>query len=155
VQKNIFKIVFIFFTLVCAITTHSQTTIPEDTAYQNKQLFYQEGKASYYHKKFQGRKTASGEIYNRNLLTAAHKELPFGTKVKVTNIRNRRWVIVRINDRGPYSKRYKIDLSYRAAKHLGITKGSGWTRVIIEEIPENPIDWQRLHIPEDPNAGMK
>jgi len=77
------------------------------------------GKGSWYGKKFQGRLTASGEPFNMYDLTAAHKTLPFNTMVEVTNLRNNRKVIVRINDRGPYAKGRIIDLSYLAAKKLG------------------------------------
>jgi len=77
------------------------------------------GKGSWYGKKFQGRLTANGEHFNMYALTAAHKSLPFNTMVEVTNLRNNRKVIVRINDRGPYAKGRIIDLSYLAAKKLG------------------------------------
>ena len=77
------------------------------------------GKGSWYGKKFQGRLTANGEHFNMYALTAAHKTLPFNTMVEVTNLRNNRKVIVRINDRGPYAKGRIIDLSYLAAKKLG------------------------------------
>jgi len=79
------------------------------------------GIASYYGKKFHGRKTASGEIFDMYKLTAAHKTLPFGTRVLVTNIKNGRSVTVRINDRGPFMKGRIIDLSYEAARRIGIT----------------------------------
>lgn len=93
------------------------------------------GVASYYGDSFHGRKTASGENYNKNKLTAAHPTLPFGTLVKVTNVRTGRWVIVRINDRGPYVGNRVIDVSYRAARHLGMLNGKGIVRVRIEELP--------------------
>ena len=70
--------------------------------------------ASYYAEKFHGRKTASGKIFNMNKLTAAHKKLPFGTILKVTNEKNGKSVIVEINDRGPYVKGREIDLSKKA-----------------------------------------
>ncbi|TVR08585.1 MAG: septal ring lytic transglycosylase RlpA family protein [Salinarimonadaceae bacterium] len=73
------------------------------------------GPASWYGGKFHGRKTANGERYNMNEMTAAHKTLPFGTKVRVTNQRNGRSVIVRINDRGPFVGNRVIDLSRGAA----------------------------------------
>lgn len=79
------------------------------------------GIASYYGKKFHGRKTANGEIFDMYKLTAAHKTLPFGTRVLVTNIKNGRSVTVRINDRGPFVKGRIIDLSYEAARRIGIT----------------------------------
>lgn len=78
------------------------------------------GKASYYADKFEGRKTASGETYRKNGLTAAHRTLPFGTKVKVLNISNGKSVTVRINDRGPFSQGRVIDLSKKAAKRIGM-----------------------------------
>ncbi|MDJ0726946.1 MAG: septal ring lytic transglycosylase RlpA family protein [Prochloraceae cyanobacterium] len=80
------------------------------------------GMASWYGKKFQGRPTASGERYNTNALTAAHRTLKFGTKVKVTNLNNGRSVIVRINDRGPFTKGRIIDLSGAAANAIGMIK---------------------------------
>lgn len=76
------------------------------------------GEASYYGADFHGKKTASGEIFDMNALTAAHLELPFGTLCKVTNLMNSKEVIVRINDRGPFVKNRVIDLSYGAAKEL-------------------------------------
>lgn len=78
----------------------------------------QEGKASYYADKFEGRNTANGEKYKHSKLTAAHKTLPFGTVVKVTNIKNQNTVQVRINDRGPFVAGRIIDLSKSAAEQL-------------------------------------
>ncbi len=90
-----------------------------------------EGVASYYADDFNGRKTASGEHYDMNDLTAAHRTLPFGTKVKVTNLDTGRSVVVRINDRGPFKDDRVIDLSLGAAKQLGlIAMGTG--RVILQ-----------------------
>ncbi|CAM3063013.1 septal ring lytic transglycosylase RlpA family protein [Streptobacillus ratti] len=88
---------------------------------------YQTGIASYYGERWNGRKTASGEIFDTWKVSAAHKKLPFGTKVKVTNLSNGKSVIVRINDRGPYIKGRVIDLSKAAFKKIenfnkGITK---------------------------------
>ena len=92
---------------------------------------YQIGKASYYGKKFHGRKTASGETFNMYALTAAHRKLPFGTKVRVTHLANGRSVVVRINDRGPFVKGRIIDLSYGAAKKIGLVQ-SGVAKVKLE-----------------------
>lgn len=78
------------------------------------------GKASYYADKFEGRKTASGETFRQNGLTAAHRTLPFGTKVKVINVSNGKSVTVRVNDRGPFSQGRVIDLSKKAAKRIGM-----------------------------------
>lgn len=80
----------------------------------------QTGKASYYADSFSGKKTASGERFRQGRRTAAHPTLPFGTKVKVTNMKNGRTVKVRINDRGPFVKGRIIDLSKKAARKLGM-----------------------------------
>jgi rare lipoprotein A len=82
------------------------------------------GKASYYSDQLHGKATASGELYDRNKLTAAHKKLAFGTICRVTNLANGKSVKVRINDRGPFTKNRIIDLSYKAAADLdGIRTG--------------------------------
>ncbi|OXT02900.1 hypothetical protein B7H23_03205 [Notoacmeibacter marinus] len=86
------------------------------------------GKASWYGPGFHGKKTASGERFNQNAMTAAHKTLPLGTKVKVTNKRNGRSIVVRINDRGPYAHGRVLDLSKGAASKLGFIR-SGHTSV--------------------------
>lgn len=78
------------------------------------------GSASWYGSRFQGRKTANGERFDMHQLTAAHRTLPFGTKVRVTNRNNGKSVVVRINDRGPYSGNRIIDLSRSAAKAVGM-----------------------------------
>jgi rare lipoprotein A len=79
------------------------------------------GRASWYGRRFQGRRTASGEPFDMRELTAAHKTLPFGTKVRVRSLRNGREVVVRINDRGPFTKGRVIDLSRAAIKALGLS----------------------------------
>jgi rare lipoprotein A len=89
------------------------------------------GSASWYGGKFHGRKTANGERYNQNALTAAHKTLPFGTKVRVTNESNGKSVVVRINDRGPYVGKRVIDLSRAAANAVGMVQ-RGVARVKME-----------------------
>jgi rare lipoprotein A len=94
--------------------------------------FYQIGTASYYAKKFIGNKTANGERYN-NSLTAAHRTLPFNTMVKVTNIANDRSVVVRINDRGPFTKKRIIDISELAAREIGLIR-SGVGKVRLEVV---------------------
>src|SRR5687768_16455349 len=78
----------------------------------------EKGKAAFYGDRFHGRKTANGERYDKHAMTAAHKTLPFGTVVRVTNMKNGKSVEVRINDRGPYGKGRIIDLSRAAAKKL-------------------------------------
>ena len=90
------------------------------------------GQASWYGGKFHGRLTASGEVFNQNAFTAAHRYLPFGTRVQVTNLNNGRSVIVRINDRGPFAKGRIIDLSAAAARAVGlITSGVAPVRVSV------------------------
>lgn len=87
--------------------------------------------ASYYHDKFNGRKTTSGKKFDNNKYTAAHKKLPFGTKVKVTNEANGKSVIVEINDRGPFVRSREIDLSKRAFMDITSSKSSGGMKVTI------------------------
>ena len=82
----------------------------------------EQGRASYYADKFVGRKTASGATFSQHKRTAAHRSLPFGTKLKVTNLDNRKTVRVRINDRGPFVEGRMIDLSKKAARKLGMLK---------------------------------
>ncbi|HLS10748.1 MAG TPA: septal ring lytic transglycosylase RlpA family protein [Flavobacteriaceae bacterium] len=91
----------------------------------------QQGEASYYHNKFRGKKTASGERFRQYKLTAAHRTLPFGTKVKVTNLRNGKSVRVKINDRGPFVDGRIIDLSRKAARRIDLLN-SGVAPVKIE-----------------------
>jgi rare lipoprotein A len=85
-------------------------------------ILYDLGEASFYHSRFEGRRTASGEPYRGEALTAAHRTLPFGTTVRVTNLQNGRIVLVRINDRGPFHPRRVIDLSRAAARELGMVR---------------------------------
>lgn len=92
--------------------------------------FVQYGKASWYGKKFHGRPTASGEIFDMHKVSAAHKILPLGTYVKAINLSNSKQVVVRINDRGPFVKGRVIDLSYAAAKQIGLI-GPGLAEVKI------------------------
>ncbi|GGA45449.1 septal ring lytic transglycosylase RlpA family protein [Pelagibacterium lentulum] len=89
------------------------------------------GTASWYGGKFHGRRTANGETYNMHALTAAHPSLPFGTQVVVTNQNNGRTVVVRINDRGPFTGGRIIDLSHKAANQIGMIN-SGTARVTLE-----------------------
>jgi len=91
------------------------------------------GVASYYAHKYHGRMTASGERFDMNALTAAHKTLPFGTKVKVTNLENGKSVTVRITDRGPFVKGRVIDLSLAAAKKIDMVK-AGVAQVEIRRV---------------------
>ena len=96
--------------------------------------YRQVGLASYYASKFHGRRTASGERYDQTRMTAAHPTLPFDTLVEVVHLQNGRRVQVRINDRGPFIKGRIIDLSYAAAKKLGMLR-SGVAKVRIRVVP--------------------
>lgn len=112
--------------------------------------FMQTGLASWYGKKFHGRKTANGEIFNMYKLSAAHKTLPIPSYVQVTNERNQKTIIVRVNDRGPFVKNRIIDLSYAAAKKLDML-GHGTIAVTIQLVdPNNPETFKPLN-KEQPN----
>lgn len=115
-----------------------QTEVPAtDTVVQQappQPVFKQQGVASYYASKFNGRRTASGERYSGRKLTAAHRTLPFGTLVRVADAKTGRWLVVKINDRGPHNRRRIIDLSYEAARQLGMTKGGGLLKVKIRVV---------------------
>ncbi|MCD5993273.1 septal ring lytic transglycosylase RlpA family protein [Pseudomonas sp. CDFA 602] len=91
------------------------------------------GRASYYGARHHGNRTASGEPFNQNALTAAHRQLPFGTRVKVTNVDNNKTVVVRINDRGPHTRGRLIDVSREAAEQLGMLR-SGTATVRIQSL---------------------
>ena len=95
--------------------------------------YTESGKASYYARKFQSKKTASGELYDRTKKTAAHKKLPFGTKVRVTNVKNSKSVTVKINDRGPFVKGRIVDLSSSAFSRIA-SLDTGVIQVKIEVI---------------------
>ncbi len=96
-------------------------------------------KASWYGPKFHGKKTANGEVYDQMAFTAAHKSLPFGTLLKLTNSRNGKSVVVRINDRGPYIPGRQLDLSKGAAIELGVMQ-NGVSKLKVEEITLDGID---------------
>ena len=121
-DMKIFKLMVV--TLICAM----QGTIQDASA-----VTAQEGEASYYTDSLNGSKTASGVLYDKSALSAAHRSLPFGTKVKVTNLESGQSVVVVINDRGPYAKDFIIDLSGAAAKQIGLTE-AGHGRVRLEVI---------------------
>ncbi|GAB4223021.1 MAG: hypothetical protein Kow009_14850 [Spirochaetales bacterium] len=105
-----------------------------------------EGLASWYGGKFHGQLTASGEVFDTNLLTAAHRTLPFGTLVKVTNLATEKSVIVRVNDRGPFVENRIIDLSKAAADAIGLTP-MGVARVRLEVVQEvKPATYVTLQV---------
>ncbi|WP_276379666.1 septal ring lytic transglycosylase RlpA family protein [Flavobacterium sp. H4147] len=114
--------------------------LPTDSVFTDKGLklkpYKKNAHASYYADRFNGRKTADGSRFNNNKYTAAHKKLPFGTRVKVTNEANGKFVIVKITDRGPFVKTREIDLSKRAFMEITKSKGAGAMKVTLETIVE-------------------
>lgn len=114
--------------------------IPIDSVFTDNGLklkpYKKNAHASYYADKFTGRKTANGSRFDNNKYTAAHKKLPFGTRIKVTNEANGKFVIVKITDRGPFVKTRELDLSKRAFMEITKSKGAGAMKVTIERIIE-------------------
>jgi rare lipoprotein A len=110
------------------------TSSPAPSAGQEYREVYREtGTASWYGKELHGRKTASGEIFDRNGISAAHRTLPLGSAIRVTNLDNYKSIRVRVNDRGPFARNRVLDLSYGAAKELGFV-AQGTARVKIEAL---------------------
>jgi len=122
---NLFWIISIVFLYSCASPHHSNHSPDKGDNYVV---------ASWYGKKFNGKRTASGERFDMYAMTCAHKTLPFGTKLRVTNPDNNKSVIVTVNDRGPFIHGRQLDLSYGAAKQIGIVR-QGVERVKIEQVP--------------------
>lgn len=136
-SNRMLRYVMLFFVLVSFLGYPLQSQAKVKQKHHAKVVKAQKsqvGVASFYAKKFHGRRTASGEIFNNNGLTAAHLTLPFGTMVKVTRLSNGKSVIVRINDRGPHVRGRIIDLTYAAAKKIGLVR-AGAGRVRVEVIP--------------------
>ena len=124
------------------ITNFEIPTIEATTISQNVNIKYHDlgmMKASWYGPRFHGRLTANGEIYDQMGYTAAHKNLPFGTLLKLTNLKTNKSVVVRINDRGPYIPGRKIDLSKKVAMELGAFQ-HGVVKLKVEKIKINGID---------------
>ena len=120
-------------TLKLSTTLANEPVVDSLIVYKGKFKPYKKvAHASYYHDKFTGKRTASGKIFNNNKLTAAHKKLPFGTIVKVTNETNGKSVIVEITDRGPFVKGREIDLSKKAFMTIAHNKSSGQVNVTLE-----------------------
>ena len=113
----------LLFVAACNTTASNDPSITGSISQQNIEAgnAFQRGTASWYGPGFHGRKTASGERFNSDDMTAAHRSLPFGTRLKVTNETNGRSVVVRVNDRGPFAHRRIIDLAKGPAQALGLT----------------------------------
>lgn len=122
------------------ITKPTLIPLPTDSVFTDKGLklkvYKKNAHASYYADRFNGKKTADGSRFSNSKYTAAHKKLPFGTRVKVTNEANGKFVIVKITDRGPFVKTREIDLSKRAFMEITKSKGAGAMKVTIETIIE-------------------
>lgn len=144
-----FLYLFLFLFLVSCHTTkttqqrkHSKTTHSHKTSQKKipTATVSVEGKANgvatYYHNKFNGRKTASGEVFNNNKLTAAHRTYPFGTILRVTNPINGKSVVVKVNDRGPFTKGKDLDLSRKAFMQITDNPNKGNLQVNIEVVKE-------------------
>jgi len=118
------------------------------TSTNSKSTAYQIGNASWYGKSFHGRTTASGEDFDMFELTAAHRQLPLGTLIKVTNLHNGKWLIVRVNDRGPFVKNRILDLSYGAARMLDFHRG-------IEKVRLDLVEPETLASAQDSVVGSE
>ena len=126
-------LLYIIFTIsLTAVAQESPISKYENIKIENLKLHTEKAHASYYHDKFNGRKTASGKKFDNNKLTAAHKKLAFGTKLKITNVLNKKSVIVEVTDRGPFVKGREIDLSKKAFMDIASNKNSGAINVKIE-----------------------
>ncbi len=134
-----YKTLFLYFisVLFFAQPLFSQDSSKIIQKKNNAKVNIQYGVASYYSNKFNGRKTSSGEIFSQQKMTAAHNSLPLGTYVRVTNLRNGRTVVVKINDRLHQRNKRLIDLTRAAAGKLGFLK-SGLTRVKLEVLGKKP-----------------
>ena len=119
-------------------------TLPAATPAKKVQDWHQIGLASWYGREFQGKETADGESFNMYDLTCAHRSLPLGTWVKVTNLHTRKWIVVRVNDRGPVPDTRIVDLSSEAAYMLGM-RARGVTRIRLDVIdPKAAVEIARL-----------
>jgi rare lipoprotein A len=124
------KLAFLNFAFLAAATIASAAHVPQNTSHHHAPKVVV---ASFYSNYYNGHKTANGERFSNNALTAASCELPLGSRVKVTNLENHRSVVVRVNDRGPYVAGRGIDLSRRAAARLGFVR-EGTAKVRIDQI---------------------
>lgn len=161
-MRSLAKILFIMilvalvgFTLVVnedkitePVVTEEVISVEDETLAADRSLveFVDKGsmKASWYGPGFHGRKTANGEVYDQMSFTAAHKSLKFGTLLKITNLKNNKSVVIRINDRGPYIHGRDLDLSKAAALELGMVR-KGVAKIKVEEIKIAGLDNQLMN----------
>jgi rare lipoprotein A len=119
------------------------------------QHWYQFGRASWYGHALQGMETASGEAYDMNGMTCAHRSLPLGALVSVTNLHNHKSIVVRVNDRGPVPETRVVDLSYAAAQLLGFTaRGTAPVRIDVISMKPSKAQVAKLTYPELPTQGQ-
>ncbi|ALR15650.1 hypothetical protein M272_02360 [Vibrio natriegens NBRC 15636 = ATCC 14048 = DSM 759] len=130
------NLIFVALILNLLVGCSSASAISQDKTKSYSRSHQLTGKASWYSQKFHGKRTASGERYNKGAYTAAHKSLPFGTIVRVTNTANAKKVDVKINDRGPFVKGRVIDLSQEAFEQIGSIK-KGVVPIKIEIIDDS------------------
>ena len=143
--------------LVLLVTVAGSTAQGTEASHAKSDLapkahkWMQVGKASWYGRRFQGHRTASGEAFDLNMLTCAHRTLPIGTLLRVTNLGNRRSIMVRVNDRGPVPTGVIVDLSYGAARSLGFNRrGSAHVRLErVQGAEAAQLNWPELNRPEN------
>lgn len=132
-MKNCILFIILFLSLTATAQVKNTSVIDSCASTRETILLYKtNAHASYYHDKFNGRKTASGKLFDNNKLTAAHKKLPFGSKLKITNEKNNKSVIVEVTDRGPFVNGREIDLSKKAFMNITSNIKSGVVYVKIE-----------------------
>ena len=135
-MKNFLKIGAFLVVVSAILTSCSSTkvirTTKSESSNSSSKIYKKEAEVSYYGDKFNGRKTANGNVFSNNKLTAAPRTLPFGTKLKVTNIVNGKSVIVDVNDRGPQKNTRELDLSKRAFMEITDNRNHGVLKVKIE-----------------------
>jgi rare lipoprotein A len=129
-MHKIFTGFLLFFIAFGFLESCARSSRPADSTHKHKVEY---GIASFYANKFNGRKTANGEVFSQKKLTAAHNKLPFGTMIKVTNLRNNKSVIVKVNDRLHERNKRVVDLSFAAAKKIGSVE-AGIVRVKVEVV---------------------
>ncbi len=132
--RKIFNLCMLVLLVTCAKSPRYRVETDGPRPPETPIGFSQTGYASYYGTKYHGKKTASGEVFDMYKMTAAHRSLPFFTKLKVTNLENNKVVLVVVNDRGPFIEGRIIDLSYEAAKRIDLLE-KGVVKVKIEVVP--------------------
>jgi rare lipoprotein A len=156
-QRHFTAAALVLLVSVAGVTAHATASSHAryDSHPPKTRKWTQVGKATWYGRRFQGHRTASGEAFDLNMLTCAHRTLPIGTLLRVTNLTNRRSIMVRVNDRGPVPAGLVVDLSYAAAKSLGFNH-RGSARVRLEKVvgaEAAQLNWPDLGRPEEMAAS--